>query len=33
MAVLCYLPKLNRGLGLVSDADFLHDFPIKVFLI
>ena len=29
MAVLGYLPKLKRGLGLVSDAHFLHDFSSK----
>ena len=33
MAVLGYLPKLKRGLGLPSDARFLHDFPIKMFVI
>ena len=27
MAVLGYLPKLKRGLGLASGAHFLHDFP------
>ena len=32
-AVLGYLPKLKRGLGLASEAHFLHDFPIKIFLI
>ena len=26
MAVLSYLPKLKRGLGLASDAHFLHYF-------
>ena len=31
MAVLGYLPKLKRGLGLVFGAHFLHDFSIKVF--
>ena len=25
MAVLCYLTKLKGGLGLTSDAHFLHD--------
>ena len=30
MAVLDYLPKLDRGLGLVLGAHFLHDFSIKV---
>ena len=30
MAVLGYLPKLKRGLGLAFGADFLHE---KVFLI
>ena len=29
MAVLDYLPKLNRGLGLVLGAHFLHDFSLK----
>ena len=29
MAVLGYLPKLKRSLGLASDAHFLHDFPKK----
>ena len=33
MAVLCYLPKLKRGLGLAFGAYFLHDFSIKMFLI
>ena len=33
MAVMGYLPELKRGLGLASDANFLHDFPIKMFLI
>ena len=32
MAVLGYLPKLKRGLGLAFGAHFLHDFPIKMFL-
>ena len=30
MAVLGNLLKLKRGLGLASDAHFLHDFPIKI---
>ena len=30
MAVLGYLPKLKRGLGLAFGAHFLHDFPIKM---
>ena len=30
MAVLSYLTKLKRGLGLASDAHFLNDFPINV---
>ena len=29
MAVLGYLPKLKRGLGLAFGAHFLHDFTIK----
>ena len=29
MAVLGYLPKLKRGLGLAFGAYFLHDFPWK----
>ena len=29
MAVLGYLQKLKRGLGLAFGADFLHDFPPK----
>ena len=29
MAVLGYLEKLKRGLGLAFGADFLHDFCIK----
>ena len=33
MAVLVYLPKLKRSLGLGLDAYFLHDFSIKMFLI
>ena len=33
MAFLGYLPKLKRGLGIASGAHFLHDFPIKMFLI
>ena len=33
MAVLGYLTKLKRGLGLASDAHFLHDFPIKYSLL
>ena len=32
-AVLGYLPKLKRGMGLAYDAYFLHDFPVKMFLI
>ena len=32
MAVLGYLPKLNRGLGLVFGAHLLHNFSIKMFL-
>ena len=33
MAVLGYLPKLKRDLGLAFGAHFLHDFSIKMFLI
>ena len=33
MAILGYLPKLKRGLGLAFGAFFLHGFPIKIFLI
>ena len=33
MAVLDYLAKLKRGLGLAFGAHFLHDFFIKMFLI
>ena len=33
MAVLGYLAKLKRGLGLAFGAHFLHDFFIKMFLI
>ena len=33
MAVLGYLPKLKRSLGIAFGADFLHDVSIKVFLI
>ena len=33
MAVLGYLPKLKRGLGLAFGAHFLHDFSIKMFFI
>ena len=29
MALLGYLAKLKRGLGLAFGADFLHNFPIK----
>ena len=32
MAVLGYLVKLKRGLGLAFGAHFLHDFSIKTFL-
>ena len=32
MAVLAYLPKLKRGLGLAFGAHFLHDFSIKYYL-
>ena len=33
MVVLGYFPKLKRNLGLAFGAHFLHDFPIKMFLI
>ena len=33
MAVLGYLQKLYRGLGIAFAAYFLHDFPIKTFFI
>ena len=33
MAVLAYLVKLKKGLGLAFGAHFLHDFPIKMFFI
>ena len=33
MAVLAYIAKLKRGLGLAFGAHFLHDFSIKMFLI
>ena len=33
MAVLAYLVKLKKGLGLAFGAHFLHDFPIKMLLI
>ena len=33
MAVLGYLANLKRDLGLAFDADFLHDFSVKMFLI
>ena len=33
MAVLAYLAKLKRGLGLAFGAHFLHDFSIKNFSI
>ena len=32
-ALLGYLPKLKRGLGLAFGACFLHDFSIKMFFI
>ena len=32
MAVLRYLPKLKRGLGLASGAHFQHHSSIKMFL-
>ena len=33
MAVLGYLAKLKRDLGLAFGTHFLHDFSIKMFLI
>ena len=33
MAVLDYLPKLERGLGLAFAAHFLQDFPVKMLFI
>ena len=33
MAVLGYLVKLKRGLGLAFGVHFLHDLSIKMFLI
>ena len=33
MAVLAYLEKLKRDLGLAFGAHFLHDFYIKMFCI
>ena len=33
MAVLGYLPKLKRGLGLAFGAHFVHDFAIKMVFI
>ena len=33
MAVLGYLAKLKRDLGLAFGAHFQHDFSIKMFLI
>ena len=33
MAVLCYLPKLKRGLGLAFGEHFRDDFSTKMFLI
>ena len=32
MAILGYLPKLKRGLGIAFGAYFLHDFSIEMFL-
>ena len=32
MAVLAYIAKLKRGLGLAFDAHFLHDFSKKCLL-
>ena len=33
MDVLAYLAKLKWGLGQAFGAHFLHDFPMKMFLI
>ena len=33
MAVLGYLPKLKKGMGLPFGANFLYDFSIKIVLI
>ena len=33
MAILGYLAKVERGLGLAFGAHFLNDFSIKMFLI
>ena len=33
MAVLGYLPKFKKGLGLAPGAHFLYDFSLKMFLI
>ena len=33
MAVLRYLPKVKKDLGLAFDAHFLHDFSINVFYL
>ena len=33
MAALGYVAKLKRSLGLAFDANLLHDFSIKMFLI
>ena len=33
MAVLDYLPKLKRGLGLAFGGHFLQDFSIKMFYV
>ena len=33
MVVLGYLQKSKRGLGLAFSAHFVHDFPVKIFLI
>ena len=33
MAVLGYLQKLKRGLGVAFGAHFLYEFSIKMFLI
>ena len=33
MALLCYLPKLKRYLGLAFGAHFMYNFSIEMFLI
>ena len=33
MAILGYMPKLDRAMGVAYGAHFLYDFSIKMFLI